>query len=299
MREARSDELRRVVLFGKIYHKLDKARQVYKEMQVLAESRAAREGKVILARPRVMIDELGMILQEQVNGDLLVLALDCRTAGREPRAVQGLKKAAEALSAVHYSGINAGRERSISRELSRFKHRARNIGRVNPALADSIIACADAQARRLEELDGWGAENTVVHGDCKPSQFLTGSSGTAILDFDHVGMADPAVDVGTFLATLRQMACRHAYRTKGRADPCFAAASELEDLFLSAYCEAEEVHSGFHYRAIWYESVGLVRKAIRSFERSPFSGLPMQLVSEAEHVLDRLTDGNSQTSSKI
>jgi len=225
--------------------------------------------------------------------------LDCRIAGREVRAVDGLQRAAEALSAVHHSGVTAGLERSISKELKRFKHRARNIGRVNPTLATSIVGCTQALTNRIEELEKWGAEQTVVHGDCKPSQFLTSPEGTAILDFDHVGMADPAVDVGTFLASLRQMACRQAYRTKGKDVSCFAGTKELEELFLSAYCQAEEVHPDFRQRAIWYQSAGLVRKAIRAFERSPFSGLPIKLVSEAEYVLDTLSGGNLQPGDKI
>jgi len=298
LRETGTGHLRPLVLYGKVYHKLDKAQSVYKEMQLLSDSRAAREGRVILAPPRVMIEDLAMVVQGSVDGDLLETVLTCRTAGCEPRAEQGLQLAAAALSAVHHSGIKAGRERPIATELVRFQHRGRNIGRVNPALAESIVSCAQALASRLDDLEEWGAELTIVHGDCKPSQFLTSPGGTAILDFDHVGMADPAVDVGTFLATLRQMACRQAYRTRGKDRTCFAPAKDLEELFLSAYCEAGEVHPGFRNRAIWYESAGLVRKAIRAFERSPFSGLPMALVAEAETILEMLPASQPYASSQ-
>jgi hypothetical protein len=37
----------------------------------------------------------------------------------------------------------------------------------------------------------------------------------------------------------------------------------------------------FRRRAAWYEAVALLRKALRSFGRSPFSPLPALLIAEA------------------
>ena len=68
-------------------------------------------------------------------------------------------------------------------------------------LAVRLLAEADAVPR--------GAVG-LVHGDCKPSQFLLRGEDVVLLDLDSCGAADPAVDVGTFLATLRQQAVRRA-----------------------------------------------------------------------------------------
>jgi hypothetical protein len=63
---------------------------------------------------------------------------------------------------------------------------------------------------------------------------------------------------------------------------------ELKQRFLEAYCSASGSPSGFLHRAAWYEAAGLLRKAIRGFERSPYSPLPEALVAEAWKRLETL-----------
>lgn len=159
---------------------------------------------------------------------------------------------------------------------------------MNPALASEIIALSDSLARWLDLLEKWGAMITLVHGDCKPAQFLISDNQVALIDFDHCGMADPAVDVGTFLATLQQSNVLNIVKNHGRAPRCTVWLPGLKEQFLDAYCTAGKYPASFKLRAIWYESVGLLRKAIRSFERSPVSAVAMALVVEAQDILDLL-----------
>ena len=110
----------------------------------------------------------------------------------------------------------------------------------------------------------------LVHGDCKPSQFLLRGEDVVLLDLDSCGAADPAVDVGTFLATLRQQAVR---RTLGRrAVPSSAdGTTPLAGLFLEEYLRSAGGPSdgGLRRRIAWYEAVALERKALRCFARDP------------------------------
>jgi aminoglycoside phosphotransferase (APT) family kinase protein len=148
----------------------------------------------------------------------------------------------------------------------------------------------------FEQLPSWNTEVGLVHGDCKPSQFLVGPEHVALLDFDHCGMADPASDVGTFLASLRQLGVRQWL--KERKSPAAAARSlwlqALEQGFLGEYCATNGRGPDFQWRATWYEAVALLRKALRSFARSPRSSLPSALVDEAWRCLALLppTDSN-------
>ena len=73
-------------------------------------------------------------------------------------------------------------------------------------LTELAAALVDRSARIDHSPDG------LVHGDCKPSQFRIAGSQLSLLDFDHCGLADPASDVGTFLASLR----RHAVAARSR-----------------------------------------------------------------------------------
>ena len=130
-----------------------------------------------------------------------------------------------------------------------------------------------------------------MHGDCKPSQFRRHRGTVTLLDFDHCGVADPASDVGSFLASLRQTGVRERL-ARGSGQP-----GQLEALaatFLRAYLDESgyDPAGTFGARARWYEAVALERKALRAYSRSPDSILPALLVREAHRVLDRVFGGH-------
>jgi hypothetical protein len=288
LRNQESGVVSKRVYFGKIYHDLEKARNVFQEMQSLSSSIPMRDGRIALATASLFLPDLAMVLQDPIEGVPLDAYLNCGAAGYNPQDSAGIVQAAAALAALHTSGLAAGRMRPIKTELSRFKKRANKIGLVNPTLAQEIIALVDTLAGWLDSLDQWGATVTLVHGDCKPSQFLISHQQVALIDFDHCGMADPAGDVGTFLATLQQLKVKTAIKHHGSTPRCTDWMPELKQQFLDAYCAASGYAPSFQLRAGWYEAVGLLRKAIRSFERSPFSPVSSALVAEAFHSLEAL-----------
>ena len=108
-----------------------------------------------------------------------------------------------------------------------------------------------------------------------------------LLDLDSCGAADPAVDVGTFLATLRQQAVRRAL---GRRATPSSSGPALAGVFLEEYLRAtgESLDGGLRRRIIWYEAVALERKALRCFARAPRAPLTRALVDEGHACLDRL-----------
>jgi hypothetical protein len=286
LRENQTGTLSRRTLFGKLYQKPAKAEPAYHEMRLLAGSAPVRDGHVILARPAAYLPDLLMVLQEPVGGTALDLYLGrmegTATAG-DPRGWEGIGRAAAAIAAVHTAGLVAGRERPIAAELKRFGKRAARIADVDVVLGGRLGEAATALQATSHQLPGWGAELSLIHGDCKPNQFLIGADGVAILDFDHCGMSDPANDVGTFLATLRQLGVRQALKAHGSAAAVARSQwlLELERHFLDTYCAASAREPGFRARALWYEAAALIRKALRGFGRSPRSPMPAALVDEA------------------
>jgi aminoglycoside phosphotransferase (APT) family kinase protein len=282
LRGRETGAITRRVLYGKIYHDLEKAERVYQQMLALSDSPAAHEGGISYATAAAFLPDLAMVLQNPVRGVPLDSLLSCDIDACDPRGVAGTAAAGSALAAFHTTrGLTAGKPRSISAELARFKKRGARVGRVAPALGEEIIRLADGLSAWLNTLDAWGATICLVHGDCKPAQFLIQDTQVALLDFDHCGMADPAVDVGTFLATLQQMQVKQILKNHGEPARSTAWMPDLKQQFLDAYCRASDSPSVFLQRAAWYEAVGLLRKAIRGFERSPFSPLPAALVAEA------------------
>jgi hypothetical protein len=280
-------------LFGKVYHDLAKAVAVYREMQLLASSAPAREGRLVLARTAAFLPELRLILQEPVRGTPLELLLegmrDPATAG-DRRGWEGVVASAGALAALHTAGLAVERERPIDAELKRFAKRAAQAQAIDPHIGGRMAALAAALPAWRERLKEWGEQIAVVHGDCKHSQCMLTPEGVAVLDFDHIGMADPATDIGSYLATLRQIGIHQGLRSHG------SEASEarrrwlraLEERFLDAYCDAGGFNEGFRLRGAWYEAAALMRKALRGFARSPRSPMPPAEVEEAWQILATL-----------
>ena len=288
LRDKGSGEIYKRVLYGKIYHDLEKAERVYQQMLSLSNSLPAQSRRVSFATASAFLPDLAMVLQDPMEGVPLDSMLSCDTKECNPRGFAGTVAAASALAAFHSSGLTAGKPRSIQSELARFKKRGARIGQVNSELGNHMIKLADALSTWLDMLDQWGATTCLVHGDCKPAQFLIQDEHVALLDFDHCGMADPAVDVGTFLATLQQMMVKQTLKNRGKPALCTAWMPELKQRFLDAYCGTSGSPSGFLHLAAWYEAVGLLRKAIRGFERSPYSPLPQALLAEAWKGLESL-----------
>jgi hypothetical protein len=280
-------------LFGKVYHKLDKAASVFREMQMMAESTPAREGRVVLAPVAAFLPDLKIILQEPVSGVPLELYLeglqDDVTAG-DRRGWDGIIRSAGAFAAVHTAGLATDRERPIDAELKRFAKRATQAAAVDPATGARLLDLAEALPRWRDRLPAWGEEITLVHGDCKHSQCMLTPAGVAILDFDHCGMADPATDIGTYIATLRQLGIHQSLKSRGgpAAESRTRWLRALEDQFLEEYRVAARFGEGFRLRARWYEAVALMRKALRGFARAPRSPMPLAQVEEAWRILEQL-----------
>jgi len=301
LRDTHSRDFRRRTLFAKVYNYLSEMISAHRAMEVLSNSAPAQQGRVVFARAIAVLPELRVILQESVEGTPLELYLSGMerdvTAG-DPRGWTGVVRSAAALAAVHTAELSVDRQRPIAEELEHFVQRASRAATVSPVAGASLIRLAEALPAWYDRLADWGAEMSLSHGDCKPSQFLIGREVIAILDFDSCGMADPASDVGTYLATLRQLGIWQSLRANGSAAAQVRKAwlRALEDRFLEEYCTATNEGADFRRRAIWYEAVGLMRKAIRAFARSPRSLMPAAQVEEAWRCLETLpAAGSAQT----
>lgn len=250
------------VLIGKVYSAERKAAAVFIETRQLAAALAG-EPAVSVAPAEAYLDAIPMVVWHAVAGVGMEQRLDASGGADLVHAAAG------AVAALHAAPVVSERTRPIAAELARFRRRGQQVARVAPTVGATLLSWAG----RLEEAGAEVDRSTtgLVHGDCKPSQFHTTSAGLALLDFDHCGVADPASDVGTFLASLRQRS-REA----------------LEGAFLHAYAEAV-AEADIAERARWYESVALLRKALRAFARSPQSPVPGILAAEGLKCLERGT----------
>lgn len=274
-------------LYGKLYHQVEKAAAVYAEMQMLADAVTGQEGALTVAQPIAFAPAFSLVVQAPVIGQPLDLLL----AHQSPPTVQStLVRTAQALAALHRLPHTTTRLRPLTNDLTKLTRRAATVATVAPTLGAAMGALGQRLAGLAVALPAWERVAAMGHGDCKPSQFFISPTQVALLDFDHGGMADPAADVGLFLATLRQAQVQQQSRARQRS----AAAQErcTTDAHCAAFYTAYHVASGasphLAQRVAWYEGIALLRKALRSFARSPWSPLPALLVAEAERRLDKI-----------
>jgi hypothetical protein len=273
----------------KVYHDPGKALAVAKESVALGQALGSRGGPLRLAATIGILPGMPAVLQRAVPGHGLDQLLGS-PRGRATGLAAAVRSAAQAVAALHRAPVISQRLRPVDAELRRFQSRA------------AQIACVDATAgAQLATLAGRlistqpttpSAVPGLVHGDCKPSQFRLHNAAVTLLDFDHCGVADPASDVGSFLASLRQAEVGERFvASLGSSRP-----GQLEALgvtFLRAYLDTCGHHpaGAFSARARWYEAVALERKALRAYSRSPDSVVPALLAREAHQVLDLVFGG--------
>lgn len=288
LRHQQSGKTTKRVLYGKLYHSATKAEAVHQEMQMLSTDPAMHGQGLVVAEAALYVPSLPMVLQEPVADnvplELLLEEPPNAVEGDRSRTADAIRGAAVALAELHKSALTSTRVRAVGTELVRIEQRCARVLGVEPETGEALHTLAQALPAWLPQLAAWDQEIGLVHGDCKPSQFFIMEDGqTALLDFDHCGMADPAADVGNFLATLRQMGAKQVLKQR---DPAVAAKWQawlacLEEIFLDTYLATRDCGAGFRKRAVWYQAMALLRKAYRSFARSTRSPLPSLLVQEA------------------
>ena len=275
------ERARRLVV--KTYHDGGKAAAVAAEA-VLLDATVDPAAPLRFAPVRAHLPELSTVVQEHVAG----VPLDTVLRLRGPFPERALRRAAVALAALHCQPVVSGRTRAVEKELARFVARGLRVAEVERATGEALVALGT----RLAATAGDVSPGVVglVHGDCKPSQFLLRHEREVVLlDLDSCGRADPAGDVGTFLATLRQHTLRGVLARRSTAAEVRTRAA-LAEAFLDEYVEAAGGGADVELRRriAWYEAVALERKALRCFARAPRSPLTCALVAHGHARLDRL-----------
>lgn len=217
---------RSLSIFGKVYAKPAQARTVHELLHHLyAEQVAQQESSVagytlhtpLLPRPLQYLEQYGLTLNEAVSSATAQGKLSTGTAMLQPHTIQqrggkvvspllpnlALHLAAVALARLHTSSVDPGQAtlRPGTKEAKRARERAALLAGYYPTQATEIQEVAHTLAQRLEALQP--ESYRPAHGGFKPSQLLYPHGAVAVVDFDGFCLADPALDVGYFLAYLR------------------------------------------------------------------------------------------------
>jgi hypothetical protein len=286
-----------VTLFGKLYRDPETARSVHSTMQGLYAEQEQTD-RPMIPRPLAIAETLGLSLSEAVPpaADGRPSSSRAGSSLMRPRFVRGsggrileliipdeeLRLTATALARLHSSQVQpSATPRTGTTEAQRVVERAALIAAGNPAQAQDVQHCGHELARRLEQLRP--PQYAPAHGGFKASQLLFGDQQVFVVDLDGFCPADPALDVGYFLAYLRPTALW--YGRDGMRQWYEAAAAT----FIDAYARASSRRGvddglirGILERTCLYQAALLFKIAARRVNRvnSPRSGELSAMLAE-------------------
>jgi len=228
------------VVIAKTY-RTRKGANAYEAMLALWRTPLPRDGRVALAEPLAWVPELKLLLQGTVPGErtlegVLATTLAAGGEGVPDEVGRLLAAAARGLAAVHGSGSDHPRTASLDDRLGDARELLDLLVEAVPA--PELAAGVGPLLSRLEALAQAhpAAPAVLSHGTFDPEQVLLDGERVGIIDFDDACLAEPAMDVGLFMAAIPDL----AYEAGGPAGaPArLDRAAAMAEAFLAAYEQA-------------------------------------------------------------
>jgi thiamine kinase-like enzyme len=173
---------------------------------------------------------------------------------------------ARIASTLHTSGIVLGRRRTLDGELATLRRDIEEVRRVAPELGARFQAWIERIVTYAEESDALSF--CFSHGDYTYTQLVFDGTQSGLVDFDTICQAEPALDLGQFLAYLRVA----AHKARKAAAPSQAPIGEqLGARFLATYVatmgDRLEDADRLRVRVSVYAIVSLMRMALHSWRQ--------------------------------
>lgn len=261
---------RRELVYGKTFA-TDRGPRVYETIKTIAAAHACGPA-VWLPEPLGYLPGLKLLLQRPVAGEPIERAL----LGGDPGCVELV---ADAIHALHTSGIDLQRRHDLTKELAPLDDRVERLCARCPSLAAPARRCL-ALARK-GPAQRWSWRWRPIHRDFYHDQVLIGSHGLSLLDFDDAAMSEPAVDIANFTAHLRLLALQRTGNPATLAS--IAAAFEVRSRALDPTLDADLLRS--------LEGTTLLRLAEIHLPRARGEWIARKLIEESERLLCSGRDG--------
>ncbi|MGQ7843957.1 phosphotransferase [Granulosicoccus sp. 3-233] len=165
---------------------------------------------------------LNIWFQAMVPGKELSLSL-------EPGADSTpFEKAGRALSVLHSTPVSSSRRWSLQSEAEVLAGALDKAISGRPDLTDRLMTLRDVAMHAFGSLPE--TRDRLIHRDFYQDQLLIDGDRIWLLDLDLVSQGDPAIDVGNFLAHIKEFALRRY--------GCVSALQPLEQAFVQGYAAA-------------------------------------------------------------
>jgi aminoglycoside phosphotransferase (APT) family kinase protein len=192
------------------------------------------------------------------------------------RLQEAVRTCALVVATLHGSNIQLGGQNTLEMQVAKLREEAEVLSQVMGELGDLIKSWID---QTVEFAQAYPAMPLCFsHGDFTYSQLILDGTAAGLVDFDTMCQAEPAQDVGQYLAYQRL----NLIKDQDPNSPLPPEAVErLCALFLDTYIETSRTripHEGiFRGRVAIYELIGLIRLALHSWEKLKGSRLKQTL----------------------
>jgi hypothetical protein len=259
-------------LYGKLYRD-GEARGAFALAATIADTLADLGSPVAAARPHVVVEEDDLVVYRTVPGTPVARRLaagddvgrELHTAGRALRLLQTIPPSEVGPIPTH----------SLEAEIASIARTSEHIDALMPPVADQIARILERAAALDDRLPA--EEPAFAHGDYKCDHLFADHDAITLIDFNTCAVADPALDVGKFLADLDWWTS---------SSPSSATRS-AKRAFLEGY---GDMPSGRMLRACLYEVLVLTKitaHRVPLFDAS-WAADTRRLIGEASALLDRL-----------
>lgn len=191
--------------------------------------------------------------------------LKARLRGEEPSeplltVEHAVEVCAESAAALHTSGLGLGPSRPLELELARLRSNLAPIRQLSPELARQL-------GHRLDQAEAFAAATPAqnpcqCHGDFSYTQLVFDGPHAGLVDFDNFCQAEPALDLGQFLAYLRYAGIKA--RGASAIDSARLSA-QLAERFTASYTAAGGPVGALNRVAV-YEVTNLIRMAEHAWQ---------------------------------
>lgn len=263
------------LVVAKTYSK-EKGQNAYDAMRKLWASPLSRGDVVSIAAPLAYVPEHRLLVQGPVRGDhdLKDALHDALRAGT-PAALDELRelvrKTGAGLAALHQSGARHGETITWDDEIAEIRGEVANIAAVVPGVAEVITPLlADLESLSVAT----PAEPTLpAHRSFRPQQVLIDRGQVGFIDFDGFCLAEPALDIALFRATVREMGINTSPSDKQKefeyrsADERLARLGQLDTLCEEFLSEYERVAPVSRQRVALWEALDLLMVVLRCWSK--------------------------------
>ena len=164
-------------------------------------------------------------------------------------------------AALHTSGLSLGDARPLETELARLRANLSPIRRLSPALGKQLGNLLEVVERRAASIPATGL--CQCHGDFSYTQLIFDGPRAGLVDFDNFCRAEPALDLGQFLAYLRYAGIKA--RGGSSAAELRGPSEDLAQRFATSYVSAGGRPEALD-RVELYEATNLVRMAEHAWQ---------------------------------